>query len=164
MNTSIYLTILFLAIITSLVTIIIGTLYSIKQEKFTTSSSTSSNINPVVPTKTLVYITDTSVNNNVNNCAACSIFDSTWASIEGTVTAQPIMNNFTTKKYDINRNSTIPNNDWRTGANYIDENQIKSLPAIILVIPDTTNNKNIVKKFGNMGRDSIRILDWAKSF
>jgi len=74
------------------------------------------------------------------------------------------MNNFTTKKYDINRNSTIPNNDWRTGANYIDENQIKSLPAIILVIPDTTNNKNIVKKFGNMGRDSIRILDWAKSF
>lgn len=161
MNISIYLTILLLSIIISLTTIIIGTLYSIKKEKFTTSSST---INPVVPTKTLVYITDTSVNNNVNNCAACSIFDSTWASIEGTVTAQPIMNNFTTKKYDINRNSITPNNDWRTGANYVDENQIKSLPAIILVIPDTTNNKNIVKKFGNMGRDSIRILDWAKSF
>ncbi len=162
MDSRIYLTILFLSIIIALTTIIIGTLYSIKNEKFTTTSS--SNINPVVPTKTLVYITDTSVNNNVNNCAACSIFDSTWSSIEGTVTAQPIMNNFTTKKYDINRNSTIPNNDWRTGANYIDENQIKSLPAIILVIPDTTNNKNIVKKFGNMGRDSIRILDWAKSF
>jgi len=162
MDIRIYLTILILSIIVSLTTIIIGTLYSIKKEKFTTTSNL--NINPVVPTKTLVYITDTSVNNNVNNCAACSIFDSTWASIEGTVTAQPIMNNFTTKKYDINRNSAIANNDWRTGANYIDENQIKSLPAIILVIPDTTNNKNIVKKFGNMGRDSIRILDWAKSF
>jgi hypothetical protein len=159
MNITIYLTILFFFISISLITIIIGSIYSIKKEKFTTS-----NINPVVPTKTLVYITDTSVNNNVNNCAACSIFDSTWASIEGTVTAQPIMNNFTTKKYDINKNSTIPNNDWRTGSNYVDENQIKSLPAIILVIPDNTNNKNIVKKFGNMGRDSIRILDWAKSF
>ncbi len=134
----------------------------IKKEKFTTTTTTT--LNPVVPTKTLVYITDTSVINNVNNCAACSIFDSTWASIEGTVTAQPIMNNFTTKKYDLNRNSTIANNDWRTGANYVDENQIKSLPAIILVIPDTVNNKNIVKKFNNMGRDSIRILDWAKSF
>ena len=146
----------------SLLTIIIGTLYMIKKEKFTTTTTTT--LNPVVPTKTLVYITDTSVINNVNNCAACSIFDSTWASIEGTVTAQPIMNNFTTKKYDLNRNSAIANNDWRTGANYVDENQIKSLPAIILVIPDTVNNKNIVKKFNNMGRDSIRILDWAKSF
>jgi len=97
MNITIYLTILFFFISISLITIIIGSIYSIKKEKFTTS-----NINPVVPTKTLVYITDTSVNNNVNNCAACSIFD--------------------------------------------------------------TNNKNIVKKFGNMGRDSIRILDWAKSF
>ncbi len=156
MYISIYLTIFIISIIIALVTIILGTIYSVKKEKFTT--------NPVVPTKTLVYLMDTSVNNNVNNCAACSIFDSTWASIEGTVAAQPIMNNFTTKKYDINKNSRIENNDWQTGANYIEENQIKSLPAIILVIPDTTNNKNIVKKFNNMGRDSIRILDWAKSF
>jgi len=163
MDFKLYISIFLFFLGISLTTIIIGTLYSIKNEKFTTTT-TATSINPVVPTKTLVYITDTSVVNSVNNCAACSIFDSTWASIEGTVTAQPIMNNFTTKKYDLNRNSVIANNDWRTGANYVDENQIKSLPAIILVIPDTVNNKNIVKKFNNMGRDSIRILDWAKSF
>lgn len=153
-----YLVVLFIFISISVFTIILGTIYSVYKEPFVGET------NPIVPTKTLVYITDTTVINNINNCAACSLFDTTWASIEGTVSAQPIMNNFTTKRYDINRNSAFPNNDWRTGVNYIDENQIKSLPAIILVIPDTVNNKNIVKKFNNMGRDSIRILDWAKSF